>query len=301
VRTDPQISIVIYVKNGAETIARAVDSALAQTGARRELVVVDGASTDGTLEKLRSYGSSIDVLISEPDAGAFEAANKGWRAARAPVICYLMADDWLEPDAARAVVEAFGRNPEAGIVSSGGRVVEEQENGRFQTVYERRGEENPLSLETLLDIPMTGSRYWRKETLAALGGFSDRYRFAHDRDLLVRALISRVPSAVVDEILYTYRRHAGSRTLSGDRSVSRAFLDEHRVMSERWLQMANLSARDASRILAWRRQQFAEAFLLDFAAGRWSKVARALLEDPWVFPVATGLTFSRWRNARRTD
>lgn len=283
---DPQIAIVIYVKNGARTIARALDSAIGQKDVRTEIVVVDGASTDGTLERLKEYGPAIDTLISEPDAGGFDAANKGWCLAHAPIICYLMADDWLEFGAASAIVDAFDRNPQAGIVSSGGRIVEEAVPGRFQTVLERRGGENPLNLETLLGIPMSGCRYWRRETLATLGGFDSRYPFAHDRDLFVRAVLARVPAVTIDDVLYTYRQHPESRTLGGNRSIARSFLDEHQEMSRRWLQTPGILPAEASEISKWRKGQLAEAVLLDFACGRWRQVARTVGEYPPVLGLA---------------
>ncbi|MHB1218732.1 MAG: glycosyltransferase [Alphaproteobacteria bacterium] len=283
---DPQISIVIYVKNGVRTIARALDSAIGQKGVRTEIVVIDGASADGTLERLKEYGPVIDNLVSEPDAGGFDAANKGWRLACAPIVCYLMADDWLEPGAARAIMEAFERHPEAGIISSGGRIVEETDSGQFRTVLERRGTENPLDLKTLLDIPLSGCRYWRRQTLEMLGGFNGRYPFAHDRDLLVRAVLARVPSATIDDVLYTYRQHADSRTLSGDRDITRAFLDEHHEMSGAWLRSPGLLGTEASEISQWRRLQLAESFLLDFTSRRWGQAARTLSKYPSVLGLA---------------
>lgn len=300
---DPQIAIVIYVKNSARTITRALDSAVAQKGARTEIVVIDGASTDGTLQLLKEYGPAIHDLVSEADGGGFDAANKGWRLARAPIICYLMADDWLEPGTARAIVEAFGRHPEAGVVSSGGRVVEEVSSGEFRTVLERRGNENPLALKTLLDVPLSCCRYWRRRTLAMLGGFSARYPFAHDRDLLVRAVLARVPSVTIDEVLYTYRQHPDSRTLGGNQEITRAFLDEHHEMSQGWLRSPGVNADEIAEINRWRRAQLAEAVLLDFAAGRWARVGRTLGAYPLVLPIAIGRALHHKRRAlkRRPD
>lgn len=102
--TTPDISVVTVCFNAAATIRRTIDSVLGQTGPSVEYLVVDGGSTDGTIEILQSYGTQLSYL-SEPDAGIYDAMNKGVSRARGRWIHLLNADDWYAaPDAlARAV------------------------------------------------------------------------------------------------------------------------------------------------------------------------------------------------------
>jgi glycosyltransferase involved in cell wall biosynthesis len=264
---DAAISFVVYVKNAARTVARTLDSLVAQGDVAREIVVIDGASTDGTLDEIARYRDRIDVFESRPDAGAFEAANRGWHAAHAPIVWFVMGDDWIEPRAGAAVVAAFRDHPSAGLVSCGVRMVAERSDGGFDTVLEHAGHDNAFVPENILGTPYSAARVWRRDVLSRLGGFDGAYRSAHDRDFLMRAWTAGVRGVTVDDVLYTYRRHAGSRTLSGDRATIREFLDEHWRMSRAWLRRPGLSPEDRRTIKAWRADQQAEAAILALGDG----------------------------------
>ena len=95
----PLVSVVTACFNAETTIRRTIDSVLGQTYPNIEYLVVDGASTDGTLAILRSYGDRIS-FTSEPDRGMYDAMNKGIRRARGKSIHLINADDWYaSPDA----------------------------------------------------------------------------------------------------------------------------------------------------------------------------------------------------------
>jgi glycosyltransferase involved in cell wall biosynthesis len=93
----PDISVVTVVKNGAATLGRTIDSIHAQTGPSVEHIVVDGGSTDGTLDLVGSRLRPGDHWLSEPDRGISDAFNKGIALARGRAIQILNADDWLPP------------------------------------------------------------------------------------------------------------------------------------------------------------------------------------------------------------
>ena len=93
-----RISVVTVCYNAASTLADALDSVLGQTSTPDapfdlEYIVVDGASTDGTLDVLAPYRDRIATLISEPDRGLYDAMNKGLKAATGDVVAILNADD----------------------------------------------------------------------------------------------------------------------------------------------------------------------------------------------------------------
>ena len=95
-RMVPCISIIIPVYNNELLIARAVESVISQQYGNIELIVVDGGSTDGSLEVLKIYEEQIDCLISEPDRGIYDAMNKGISQAQGEWIYFLGSDDALE-------------------------------------------------------------------------------------------------------------------------------------------------------------------------------------------------------------
>jgi glycosyltransferase involved in cell wall biosynthesis len=96
----PLISYVTVVRNNTATLARTIESVQKQTYGNVEHIVLDGASTDGTLELIQQYGDRLDYYVSEPDAGLYDAINKAVPLARGQLICILNSDDWLEPHAA---------------------------------------------------------------------------------------------------------------------------------------------------------------------------------------------------------
>src|SRR5581483_3497952 len=100
------VSVVTAVRNAAATIARTIASVRAQDFAGIEHIVVDGASGDGTLEVLRSLGRDVALWTSEPDRGISDAFNKGIALARGEIIGILNGDDWYEPGAVAAAVQA---------------------------------------------------------------------------------------------------------------------------------------------------------------------------------------------------
>ena len=90
-----KVSIITSCFNRAATIRGAIESVLAQDYNNIEFIVVDGASTDGSLEIIREYEGRISTIISEPDHGMYEAINKGIRVATGDVIGLLHSDDFF--------------------------------------------------------------------------------------------------------------------------------------------------------------------------------------------------------------
>lgn len=112
----PYFTIITVVRNGAPTIQRCINSIASQTFRDFEYLVVEGASTDETLEIARANSSSIDLLISEEDNGLYFAMNKGIEQARGKYIGILNADDAYSPETLQTVWNLLQKNPECGVV-----------------------------------------------------------------------------------------------------------------------------------------------------------------------------------------
>ena len=100
----PLVSVITVVYNGQATLERAIGSVLQQTYPHIEYIVIDGGSTDGTLETIQRYDDRIALWLSEPDSGIFDAMNKGLALATGSYMAILNCDDYYPPRAVESVV-----------------------------------------------------------------------------------------------------------------------------------------------------------------------------------------------------
>lgn len=115
---EPLVSYVTVVRNNDLTLARTIESVLAQSYSNVEHIVLDGKSTDSTLKVIESYSDKIDYYVSEADSGLYDALNKAIPLARGRFISVLNSDDWLEPDAAECIVRESNDLPSKALILS---------------------------------------------------------------------------------------------------------------------------------------------------------------------------------------
>lgn len=174
----PLVSIVTVVRNGAATFECAMQSVLTQEYPRVEYIVVDGGSTDGTLDIIRSRDDRIAVWVSETDAGISDAFNKGIAFAHGDIVGILNSDDWYEPGAISAAVHALA---ESGADIAYGKLQYWENNRRTYLV---------TSDASLLDGGMTVGHptvFVRRACYERLGLFRLDFRQAMDYEWLLRA------------------------------------------------------------------------------------------------------------------
>lgn len=103
---NPVFTIITVCYNSAATIEKTIKSVLGQSFTDFEYIIIDGASTDGTLDIINKYRSGIATVVSEPDKGIYYAMNKGLSLARGRIVGIINSDDWYEPDALELVARA---------------------------------------------------------------------------------------------------------------------------------------------------------------------------------------------------
>lgn len=209
-RNSPLISIVTPCLNRAKYIEEAVESVLCQDYPRFEHIVVDGGSTDGTLEKLARYAHLR--VVSEPDEGLYDALNKGIKLARGELIGWLNADDLY----ADGVFDDLGHKacemPTVELFVADSDLFEDTPNGpcivrtnRFYTCEE-------LVEGRLSGVVSLNGCFFRRELFERVGLFSVAYKHVSDHEFLIRLSIYGPRCASHGRVSYHYRQHGGSLT-----------------------------------------------------------------------------------------
>ena len=177
-----KLSIVTVAYNAEATIAAAVASVVGQrqTGFELEYIVVDGASTDGTLKAIEPWRKRIARIISEPDEGLYDAMNKGWQAATGDAVAFLNSDDVYADDRVlERVAAAFAQGVDGVygdlVYVDGERVTRRWVSGTYAPGAFRRGWMPPH--------PTFFARRWAFERW---GGFRTELRSAADYELMLR-------------------------------------------------------------------------------------------------------------------
>jgi glycosyltransferase involved in cell wall biosynthesis len=194
------VSVVIPVFNGERFLAEAIESALAQSYARMEVVVVDDGSTDRSAEIARSYPVSY---LHQENGGVAAARNRGIEAARGELLSFIDQDDLWLPRKLERQVAALEADGGAGICSC-----------RFEMFLEPGHMLPDWADETFLEgshrTPQVGTLLVRSEVFDEVGTFDTSYAAANDTDWFLRTRDLGVRVAFVDEPLQRYRLHSGN-------------------------------------------------------------------------------------------
>ncbi len=199
----PILSIVTVCFNAAATIGQTLESVREQKREGVEYVVIDGASSDDTGAIVRRSGDVVDCFVSEPDAGIFDAMNKGARRSTGRMLWFLNADDRLEPGALAAVLE---RLHEAGpgsdaLVAGHTRRVDRAGStlaiDRYVGPGVRAGEPSHTFAHPSTIMP--------RALFERLAGFDASLRIAGDYDLFWRAMALGASVSVLDRVLVAMR------------------------------------------------------------------------------------------------
>ncbi len=205
-----KVSIVTPSYNQAQFLEETILSVLNQSYPEIEYVIIDGGSTDGSLDIIRRYGDRLAYWQSGPDNGQADAINKGMAHTTGDIVSYLNSDDALAPGAVERIVEGFKRNPEAGVVYGAtekinptGDIVKPM----FCTTYSKRIH------KTLCLVPQPSSFYSRA-AWETCGPFNVDLHFVLDWDFLLK--VERHFSIVaIPDLISRFRVYETTKSSAG--------------------------------------------------------------------------------------
>jgi len=199
-----KVSVVTATYNCEHTVSDALRSVLAQVDADIESVVIDGASSDGTLACVERLRAPQSVVISEKDAGIYDALNKGIRHAHGDVVGFLHADDLFAHDRVVHQIAAAFEDPTVDAVY-GDLVYVRKDDPTNVVRYWKAG---VVDRRRLLSgwMPPHPTFYVRRSVYERLGGFDTRYRIAADYDSIIRfLLLAGLKTTYIPEVLVRMR------------------------------------------------------------------------------------------------
>ena len=207
-----KISVITPSFNQAKYLEATIQSVLSQKGVELEYIIIDGGSTDGSLDIINRYSRQLAYWVSEPDQGQTDAINKGFARATGDILAWLNSDDTYKPGALAEAVAYLAENPAVGLVygdcdyiDSEGRVI-----GRFpaaQTDYRKLR-------QGYVHIPQQAA-FFRGELWRQVGPLDPSFYFAMDYDLWVR-LAKTKPVKYLPRVWANFRLHSDAKTISAD-------------------------------------------------------------------------------------
>jgi len=220
-----KISIIIPSYNTADFIEETIQSILNQNFSLLECIVIDGGSTDGTLDMLRKYENQI-VWVSEKDRGQSDAINKGLKLARGDIVTYICADDVYERDCFQKVANFFDHNPTVKWVYGKCRII--NKDGLeirkpitwYKYFWQRTYSYNRLLITDFIAQPAV---FWRKELTDEIGLFDINEHLVMDYEYWLRAGAKYNPG-FIDDYLARFRLHPYSKSATKFSTAAREAL-----------------------------------------------------------------------------
>lgn len=206
------VSIIVPSFNQGRFIRRTLESIFSQDYRPLQVIVIDGASKDDTLDVLRSFdGTPGFEWVSEPDSGVVEAVNKGFARARGVIGGIQSSDDFYLPGAIRAGVEALQSDPALGFVFGDIAKVDAEGSELSRTALAPWSLEGVLLMETWIPQPST---FFRMELAKSLGGWRELAPYSADTDLWLRMALQQ-PAKKIDRLLAQRSVHDAQRDTQG--------------------------------------------------------------------------------------
>ncbi len=235
----PKITVITVVKNSVNTIEKAIESIIRQNYPNLEYIILDGNSTDGTLDIIKKYDKAISFWKSKNDNGASEAYNEAIGIASGEIIGYLNADDFYEDGVLLKVADLFKKDTNLDVISFRYRVLELKNN---QYITKSESSIADILLDKNKDCACLGinAKFFKKELFFKYGlplkSLKDGQLFlSNDTELLIRLILNNVKSLVVEDIGYNYLLSDNSNSFSNSYKNNPIYMEDKVLIAQRFL------------------------------------------------------------------
>jgi glycosyltransferase involved in cell wall biosynthesis len=239
------VTILTPSYNQAAFLEETIESVLAQDFPRIEYAVVDGGSTDGSIDVIRRHEGRLAWWVSEPDTGQAAALNKGFERARGDILGWVSSDDTLLPGAVGLVVEELERDREALLVY--GEALFVDENGRELFPLEPRPFDVAAMVRRCQNHVVQPGSLFRRRALELAGPFVEDAHYLFDFEFVLRLALAGGKVERIPDRLATYRVHDESKSGGGSLLKARDYVR----FADRFLAGSSLPAAEEGRTSAY--------------------------------------------------
>lgn len=211
--SNPIVSIITPSFNQGDYLEQTIQSVLAQTYPNIQYIIIDGGSTDHSVDIIKKYSKKLHYWISEKDYGQSDAINKGIAQASGDIIAYLNADDLLEKDAVTQIVKAFAQWPDAAVIYGTCALIDEHN----KQIRPPAG--GPLGFYTLLIKGMLPAIhqpacFFNLKQIKRRPVLVTELEYVMDFELLLHCKKNKLPVRFIPQHLANFRIHKQAKTLS---------------------------------------------------------------------------------------
>lgn len=229
----PLVSIITPVFNGQRYLEQTIQSVLGQTYDNIEYIIIDGGSTDGTLEIIKKYDSRLDYWESKNDSGMYEAINKGLKFTSGDILAYLNSDDLYYPETVGIVVDYFQKHSDTELVYGNCDFIGPHGEFLYNYCYPKyKWQSYVCCNSSSLAQPTT---FWRRSIHQKIGYFDILFKYTGDFDFYAKAGKCCRFSGV-KKTLSRFRLHSAAISVTSGKRIK----DENDMVHKRYVQINKL-------------------------------------------------------------